>query len=162
MSISVFANLSSRSERSLLDAVNHNVVIDGITYTKKHGVIFHMLKTSTGATFNIDVQSGDSDQIVISEGVGYQRFFVGTEVLYNLRPSVRKVMLETLRLLPGALEVNADLELADLNGLPSLADIVEASVWSQDQDRYKSAFSAAFRHNYSHDDEPDDTKLVIE
>lgn len=163
MSISVLANLTSRSSRSLADIINHNCVIDNIQFVPKYGVIFSFVKVSTGASFNIDILSGDDNQIVISEGIGYRRYYIGTEVLYALRPSVRTIMATTLKLLPVLREVNPELELADLNGLPTIADAVADELLRMNPDAFIHGFYHEFKNKYSNtDSEEEKVSLVID
>lgn len=98
--------LSAKSARSLADQINHNCIIDSIDYHKEYGIVFRLYKFTTKEYINLDVESPDSLQIVLSQGRGYQRFYVDSRVLWNLRGTVLRAIKTALRILPITIETD--------------------------------------------------------
>ena len=81
------------SQRSLVDQLNHNCIIHDIGLSGKYGLIITLLKMSTGALINIDIQSEDANHITLSTGRGTPRHEVSCSTLRALRPTVRDIIL---------------------------------------------------------------------
>lgn len=118
---SAWARVSAKSERSLIDTVNHNCVIVGAALHRKYGLIIEFKKRSTGHRFNFDlpmrfrrVEGFDTDTsvanpdydaegLVISQGKSFSRFHAPAKVLDNLAPSTKGIIEHLGKALDGAL-----------------------------------------------------------
>lgn len=142
--------LNAKSERSVEDQVNHNCLINKVSYSPEYGITFELYKFTTCAQINIDIDSQESCKVVLSQGRGYPRFKIDSKILWELRPSVRKVIQVALNELPDLLR-----NFPDQNDSENRWDSVsiEECVFDclkrqQDTHTYKSAFTAEYASNF--------------